>query len=232
MRFEHIDDRGAAVEMMLRAAEGGVNYFDTAPQYFGTKSEEVFGEGLSVLRREVDGQLRRLGVEHIDFYHAWCITKLEDWRSRRDAGVIGALRRLREEGIIGHICVSSHLVGDEIVELLEEGVLEGVLFSHRDIAVALEAVEREADASFEGLCTGCQYCDHCPEGIPVPKLMEAYNYRMLYGEETKVLKRLRLHWDVDPRVAARCIACGECEDACTQHLPIIERLSDIERMAR
>jgi uncharacterized protein len=52
MRFDDIDNHAECVEMMLAAARGGVNYFDTAPKYFGTKSEEVFGLGLAEMRRQ------------------------------------------------------------------------------------------------------------------------------------------------------------------------------------
>jgi len=94
MRFKAIDDRDACVAMMVEAAQGGVNYFDTAPAYFGVKSEQVFGAGFRELRRlglpyycatkttqsteqgirrEIEAQLRRLDLEAIDFYHVWCI---------------------------------------------------------------------------------------------------------------------------------------------------------------
>ena len=52
MQFGDIDNRDECVETMLRAARGGINYFDTAPGYFGTKSEEVFGLGFEEMRRE------------------------------------------------------------------------------------------------------------------------------------------------------------------------------------
>ena len=51
MRFEHIDDTEECVKIMVKAAEGGVTYFDTAPAYFGVKSEAVFGKGFAELRR-------------------------------------------------------------------------------------------------------------------------------------------------------------------------------------
>lgn len=151
MRFEAIGDVDVCVEMMVEAANGGINYFDTAPKYFGTQSEEVFGRGLGELRRrglpfylstkteeseegairkELEGQLSRLGVDKIDFYHVWCITSLENWELRKRNGVIDTFLKLKEEGLIGHISISSHLIGDEIRELLLEGVFEGVLFGY------------------------------------------------------------------------------------------------------
>ena len=37
----------------------------------------------------------------------------------------------------------------------------------------------------------------------------------------------RLPFEDNAKKAAECIACGKCERACTQHLPIIERLKEI-----
>jgi len=85
--------------------------------------------------------------------------------------------------------------------------------------------------SFNDLCTGCQYCDDCPVEIPIPKYMEAYNFKKLYNNEDKqLLDRLKWHWDIPSDWAARCTECGQCEDVCTQHLPIIERLKEIAAM--
>ena len=85
--------------------------------------------------------------------------------------------------------------------------------------------------AFMYLCTGCQYCDHCPEGIPVPKMMDAYNHYKLKGTKQAVLDRLKWHWEVRPGEADRCTECGQCEEACTQHLPIIKRLKEIAALA-
>ena len=337
MRFESIDDTEACVGMMVRAAEAGVNYFDTAPGYFGTKSEQAYGAGLAELRRrglpyyvstktfasnesgvrtEIEGQLERLGVDAIDFYHIWCITSLENWRERRRNGVLEVFGRLKDEGLIRHICVSSHLIGDEIRELLMEGVFEGVLFgyspynfstrqkafdairkhdlgcvvmnplggglipnnpdlfsfvktrenesvveaslrflfAHEEITVSLvgfgnawhvdeaisavegyepispgrlEQIKAAASRSFDGICTGCGYCEGCPEEVPIPKLMDAYNQKLLHGDYQSLINRLKWHWNIPAEEAAKCIECGQCEEACTQHLDITGRLKEI-----
>jgi predicted aldo/keto reductase-like oxidoreductase len=337
MRFGEVDNKEACLQSMLEAASAGVTYFDTAPGYFGGKSEERFGEAFAefrrrglpfycatktsasdeaAIRREIDAQLKRLGLETIDFYHVWCITSLKNWKERKRNGVLKAFRKLKDEGLIRHISVSSHLIGNEIKELLDEGVFEGVLFGysaynfnvrdaafeaitrHRlgavvmnplgggiipqneklfefvrtqkdesvveaairfllaheqitltlvgfrntgDVQQALRAVEgyraipaaelerirKSAGESFRDLCTGCQYCDNCPEDIPIPKLMDAYNHKRLYGNDQAILNRLNWHWSVKPAEAERCTECGQCEEACTQHLPIIERLKEI-----
>jgi predicted aldo/keto reductase-like oxidoreductase len=340
MRFGAIDDQEACVRMMVEAAQAGVNYFDTAPGYFGYKSEEVFGKGFAELkkmslpfycstkttesteagiRKELDGQLKRLGLSAVDFYHIWCITSLEAWKQRKRDGVIQTFRKLKEEKLIRHIAVSSHLIGDEIKELLMEGVFEGVLFGYsaynfnaREKAfeaitthklgcvvmnplgggiipenealfqflrsspdqtvveaalaflfsqekitcslvgfgssahvrqavgaaqkfkpvssVEIERIKKNIGIQFENLCTGCGYCDSCPEGIPIPKLMDAYNHKMLYKTDKSILDRLKWHWSVPPQEAAKCTQCAQCEGLCTQHLPIMDRMTQISRL--
>ena len=344
MRFANVDDHEECAASMLTAAQGGVNYFDTAPGYFETKSELVFGNGFAELkkknlpfftatktfaskedaiRKEIDSQLKRMGIEYIDFYHIWCIKTLDEWRDRKKNGVLDALKKLKDEGLIRHICVSSHLIGDEIKELLMEGVFEGVLFGysaynfrtrqaafdavreknlgvvimnplgggiiprypgrfdfikrpgegitaaalrflwdHREISTALAGFENTAQVkdallaiegykprtaaelaqvkednkiSLEGICTGCAYCVsgkagyNCPQGIPIPKYMDAYNHKILSppGSKDPIGERLYWHWSLERSIAGKCIKCGQCEKACTQHIDIINRLKEI-----
>jgi predicted aldo/keto reductase-like oxidoreductase len=324
--------------MMVAAAEGGVNYFDTAPGYFEIRSEIVFGKGFaelkrrklpfycatktfaadeSAIRKEIEAQLKRMDIPAIDFYHIWCITTLDEWQKRKKSGVLEAFRKLKDEGLIRHICVSSHLIKDEIKELLLEGVFEGVLFGysaynfktrqaafdairekklgavvmnplgggiipqnparfdflkrdgeetvaaalrflwdHKEISVTLvgfdtlqhveqaiaamegykprteeelKALKESVHSSLEGICTGCAYCDDCPQDIPIPKFMDAYNQKILSAPSDKdpIADRLYWHWSLERSVAGKCIACGQCEKACTQHIKIIERLKEI-----
>jgi len=337
MRFADVDDHDRCVAMMVAAAEGGVNYFDTAPGYFETRSETVFGKGFAELRRrnlpfmsatktfkserddihrELEAQLRRLDLPAVDFYHIWCITELAAWDARKKNDILKTFARLKEEGLIRHVVVSSHLIGDEIKELLMEGVFEGVLFGysaynfrsrepaldairekrlgavvmnpfggglvpqngdrfaflrrpgesvsaaalrfiwdHQDITTALvgfDTIEHVRDAldamdgyvprtaeeltalkasapeSLEGICTGCGYCDDCPQGIPVPRFMDAYNQKILGGNAEAIATRLKWHWGgLDKTVAGRCVDCGKCEADCTQHLEIVKRLREI-----
>jgi len=151
MRFARIDNHDECVRTMVAAAEGGINYFDTAPDYFGIKSETVFGKAFAEFKRrnipfysatktfkstpdeilrEIEAQLKRLGLSAIDFYHVWCVNSLENWKERKKNGVLRIFEKLKKEGTIRHICVSSHLISDEIKELLMEGVFEGVLFGY------------------------------------------------------------------------------------------------------
>jgi aryl-alcohol dehydrogenase-like predicted oxidoreductase len=48
-----ISDRGEALDIVRKSLEAGCNFFDTAPGYGGGVSEEILGEGLKSVRKEV-----------------------------------------------------------------------------------------------------------------------------------------------------------------------------------
>ena len=58
--------------------------------------------------------------------------------------------------------------------------------------------------------------------------MDAFNIRMLEGPEAAV-RHLKYHWHIDDVDALldRCDECRSCEEACTQHLPILERFKTL-----
>lgn len=83
-------------------------------------------------------------------------------------------------------------------------------------------------AKLNDLCTGCGYCDKCPKGIPIPKFMDAYNQKMLGND---MYGRMKGHWNIKAEDCAQCVNCGKCEALCTQHLPIMKRLAEINEGA-
>ncbi len=81
-------------------------------------------------------------------------------------------------------------------------------------------------------CTACEYCVvNCPKNIAIPKYFSLYNNNLT---EAKIKK-----WTVEDayydRIAVKfgkasdCIACGQCEKLCPQHLPIIENLKEVAK---
>ena len=81
-------------------------------------------------------------------------------------------------------------------------------------------------------CTGCSYCTSgCPMKIAIPKYFKMYNENTFDNLEEK-------EWAVDysdyPKLleggggkADGCLACGQCQSVCPQHIPIIENLKNI-----
>ncbi len=99
----------------------------------------------------------------------------------------------------------------------------------------LDALRKKLGKNLNAMCTGCGYCDDCPVGIPVPAYMQFYNEKQLFGtsDENMVSKVPFAHeWGIlaiRKAEAQACVRCRRCEDACTQHLPIVERLKDVAR---
>ena len=339
MRFgvpEKIDEMA---EVVLHAHQQGVNYFDTAPGYCQDKSEDIMGAAFKQmprdsfyastkcsspdagkLRQSLEASLKRLNLEKIDFFHIWCVVTLDAWQKRLSGGAVAEALKAKSEGLVDHVTVSSHLQGNELSDVLEEGYFEGVTlgycainFPYRQKALdtaaklnlgvvtmnplggglipqnpeqfdflrapadktvveaairfnvsnpavtcalvgfsnkqqvddAVEAVrnfqpysESHVDGlrekisdSFDGLCTGCGYCLPCPEGVPIPKLMDAYNHIILNSSQ-RLTDRLAWHWQLKPSDAEACSLCGACEAKCTQHLPIRKRLKEIVEQGR
>ena len=340
MRFPNPEDIDANAAIVMHAYERGINYFDTAPGYCSDKSEDITGAAIRQMPRDkiyvstktfaaepkemreaIDKSLKRLGVDCIDFYNMWCLTREGEYEERRAAGAIKAMQKARDEGLIRHIVCSSHMQGEMLREVLKMAPFEGVTlgycainFPYRDAAVeaaremglgvvtmnplggglipnnaerfdfirgpgdrdvveaalhfnvsnpavtcalvgfsSIEHVDQAVDAvkdftpydaahiqklresiieGFGDLCTGCGYCVPCPEDIPIPQLMDAYNMKILSQDDKAVLGRLKWHWQVEAAEATRCSVCGKCEDKCTQHLPISDRLEEITEIAR
>ncbi len=339
MRFANPADLDASAAVVRHAHAKGINYFDTAPYYCDDRSEDIVGHAFKTMPRdsfhvstkcaESDGDklraslersLRRLGVDAIDFFHIWCLLQPGALDERRKGGAIAAAQRAKEEGLIKHLVVSSHLNGADNAAVLDTGLFEGITIGYNAInfpfrAQVLESAakhgigvatmnplgggliprnaerlaflkgpqdkdvvqaalrfnvsqpaitcalvgfscEREVDeavaavenfqpyppahiervkasigASFEGFCTGCGYCIPCPVDIEIPKLMDTYNQKILEGTDVAMKERLKWHWAMPASAAAVCTECGACEEACTQHLPIRDRLKEIAALA-
>ena len=75
-------------------------------------------------------------------------------------------------------------------------------------------------------CTACRYCTPgCPQGIDIPAIIAALNTQRRYKDSRADIMYEHALADGSAR-ASECIACGQCEGACPQHLPIIEVLQE------
>jgi uncharacterized protein len=347
MQFDTDKPQAENAELLLYAFEKGINFFDTAPDYCKDQSEDIFGIALQQMSRErdqyyvcskgmptmhptakkarkaVEKSLKRLGLNRIDFYYVWCIRKMEHYElAMKPGGQYEGLLRCREEGLIDHIVLSTHLQGDQIRDILAQKKVEGILTGinilnfpyrwsgvqaaselgygvvamnplagglipkhedkfgflaedgltptqaalrfvigcpqitvalngfttreHIDSACAIAEAQPELDADtierlraqlgeeMNSICTGCGYClKDCPQQIPVASYMQYYNQKALFGKsDEEMIKGLpeQYEWQLlaaRQAQAADCNECGQCEAACTQHLPIIERLREL-----
>ncbi|HHT28478.1 MAG TPA: aldo/keto reductase [Firmicutes bacterium] len=141
-------DEEAAVRLIRKALDLGVNYVDTAPGYLEGLSEEYVGTALQGRREQVylatknpiqnasgadwrkrlDASLERLKTDYIDFYHMWSITW--DIYTQRIIGPNGPLaeaRKAQSEGVIRHLCFSVHDKPENIIKIIDTGEFETML---------------------------------------------------------------------------------------------------------
>jgi predicted aldo/keto reductase-like oxidoreductase len=339
MRFENIDDADACAAMVCQAYDAGINYFDTAPGYFGGRSEERFGLAFremkktragrpfyvstksnkgnpSEIRQDLEASLERMGLDHIDVFHMWWVVRKEWYHDRKALGALEEFTRLKEEGLAKSIALSSHMSGDEITEVLADYDFDGVLLGYsamnarfRDRAVTAAARDRRGVVvmnplgggiipahpdkfgflrtqpeetvaegalrfllndrrisvvlvgfgtpghidealkaekgfkpiprptieemrgrfarDFDTVCTGCGYCLPCPQGLPVPRLMQSYNELVFRGKVESMLSSMKWAHGVLEAPLDTCTQCGICAGRCTQKLPIPERISEM-----
>ncbi|MBP5607843.1 MAG: 4Fe-4S dicluster domain-containing protein, partial [Lachnospiraceae bacterium] len=73
-------------------------------------------------------------------------------------------------------------------------------------------------------CTGCSYCTKCcPKQIPIPDIFAAMNKRLGDGQMEEASSVYKDITSSKPGADA-CIGCGQCENACPQHIKIIDEL--------
>ncbi len=150
-----------------------------------------------------------------------------DIKSDQDQTVVIAALRY----ILSVQGVTVALVGfaeDREVEEAVKAVSPFIKWDEARMQKVVESLRREHNA----LCTGCAYCVPCPKGIDIPKLLQAWNHKILSGQDSAVLNSLENEWDIPPEMAGLCVECGSCEKKCTQKLPIIDRLKAIRLLKK
>lgn len=79
-------------------------------------------------------------------------------------------------------------------------------------------------------CTGCSYCtEGCPMKIAIPKYFSLYNADLQEIKEKGWTPQGEYYDRLTGTFgkASACVACGQCEGVCPQHLPIIEHLKEV-----
>jgi len=103
---------------------------------------------------------------------------------------------------------------------------DAVSLSTRDRETIRGHVERLTEMA-KLYCTGCKYCQPCPEEVNIPHIFELYNLGQVYGlwgvAREGYRKFSEQRW-VGGKQADACIECGECEEKCPQNIQIREQL--------
>lgn len=140
-------DEDKAQDMLCTAYELGVNYFDTAPYYCNHNSEAALGKAVKPFRdkillstklpsdnchergdfrRFLEGSLKKLDTEYIDFYHFWATNrdKFDNYILKYD--LLEEAAKAKEEGLIRHISFSFHDDPSVIRYIIETAKEHGV----------------------------------------------------------------------------------------------------------
>ena len=155
--IEHEDgtwevDQEKTNEMLMRAYELGVNYFDTALYYCHKNSEIAIGKALKPVRDKVcistkcpldlvkepadfekvlDESLAKLGTDYVDFYHFWGIDRKEFDEIILPLGLLEEAKKLKEKGKIRHISFSFHDTPEALKYIIDTApMLESVLLQY------------------------------------------------------------------------------------------------------
>ncbi len=139
-----------SVEIIRRALDLGVNYVDSAVGYCANESQIAVGKAIKGRRDDVfvstknpyrgvsgdewqqnlDDSLERIDVDYIDFYHLHGL-RWETYQNQLGPGKpIERFRRAKEEGLIRHMCFSSHDAPENIMKLVDTGEFDGMLVQY------------------------------------------------------------------------------------------------------
>ncbi len=139
--------------------------------------------------------------------------------------------------VLAHPAVKCVLAGASTISQMDEYLSSIASFSGQERQARLEALDRQFKTG-GSYCSGCRYCEDCPQKIPVSELMNTRNVFTLLGSADAAngihifFRQLHEKYGISLESAEDpCIQCGKCESVCTQHLPIIQSIAEIYALA-
>ena len=165
-----------SAEIVIRAVNAGVNFIDVTHTYSRGMAFEVLRRafqrtekrpGVTIktrldLDKTADGVLRRaefclksMGLAKAKYFYVWSLFSLDEFhRTMAPGGLYEGARRLKDEGIIEHICCSVHARPEDIIKIMESGAFEGMTISYSLInALRLDDVLQTAQERHIGLAS-------------------------------------------------------------------------------
>lgn len=78
-------------------------------------------------------------------------------------------------------------------------------------------------------CTNCNYCMPCPAGVDIPGSFALYN-KCVFSEGWPMAEFLKQYAQLPAEKRGKnCVECGQCLPLCPQHIPIPQRLAQLEQ---
>jgi predicted aldo/keto reductase-like oxidoreductase len=124
--------------------------------------------------------------------------------------------------VLNHPEVSVALSGMSNMQQVHENVKTAEIsspnmLSSKELQLINQVAEKYREHGFID-CSGCGYCQPCPEGVNIPAIFSLLNeyYSQNMSDEVKVKYSKTITRECE---AKRCKSCGRCEELCPQHLP-------------
>ena len=128
--------------------------------------------------------------------------------------------------------ISAACSGMHTMEMLEQNVRTAKEFDPATKGAfqqMCEGLDRLREVLGSKFCTGCSYCQPCPQGVNIPRHMELHRYWQAFALVDGV--REALNAMPESWKASHCNECGKCEKACPNGLPIREMLKEVSQLA-
>jgi len=129
--------------------------------------------------------------------------------------------------VLSHPAVTTACSGmNSLAELKENlAAVEAAAALSPDERAQVQNILDEYHALGQQFCTGCKYCQPCPNHVDIPSNFRLFNYHKVYG----LLDWARAQYagmKSETRAAA-CTRCGQCEPKCPQKIRIMEQLEAV-----
>lgn len=244
-RFEKARKGGAIDEFLKAKEEGLVDHFVISSHQPSEEIVEVVKmglfEGITLGYNIINFSFRRQGVIAAHKAKMGVVTmnplsggvipqnehRFRFIQESEDISVTSSALRFN----MGHPEITVVLAGMDSIEEVEANVA-----AVKNLKLLTDAREKELEGHIENsmdhLCTGCSYCLPCVDEIPIPKFMDLYNMKILEQDTEAIKSRQKLHWNLDMSILENCSECRACEDACTQHLPILDRFEELKKLLK
>jgi predicted aldo/keto reductase-like oxidoreductase len=111
---------------------------------------------------------------------------------------------------------------EQVVENIEiAGRAAAGSLTDEEVALFVEARTAMA-ARIKADCTACRYCQPCPAGVEIPRVLASLNAATVWDDANQWLSG----YSQVQGGASLCTECGQCEGMCPQDLPIRDHMKE------
>jgi predicted aldo/keto reductase-like oxidoreductase len=170
------EDQDLNTRVVSRAAELGINYFETTRGYCGGQCQHRTAPGLQgkttglivsgkagigpdttayAFRKEIELQLEILGLTHFKFFQVGWFGWDRVSHLLKRGGVYDALRKAQDEGLVHHIGFTGHDTPENFTKIIETGLFDSITVPYNLIHRAYEPTIARAGELGVGVVAMC-----------------------------------------------------------------------------